>query len=599
MNKDFNLHIIRSVFVALFILFSNNVGAYNVGVINVKRGVQTRVDLPSEWKNELQKASVVVTNAPWSSSNSKLRIRSNQRYYCDIYTDGFSGEVTLDYYIDFVDRNWTTKTLSLTWTVIVDDTSPNSNPDNEYEEDKIEEPIDSWDKSGNYSISWYKKNETEFTISTNKELAGMAYLVNNGYTDFKDCTLRLANDIDLSDKKWVACSTFKGTFDGQEHTISGIFIGTDAEDQLKFGFWQHLNGATIINLNLEGTTFFYAKKKSAYDVYAGGLVGQADNSSEIKNCKVNMNINFKRGPVSSVSSLRPMEYYSEASEHCHVGGIIGYLKSGNIQNCVNLGSIKCYFRESMIPQGLSVSGIVGYCYYDGIIEYCENLSPLIKVVDGKYAGSAYFLRFINGICHSQNFFGKDIKCCRSVIDEIDVDIELDYDSDTPSIHISGISPEGKSLNCYSAISTIRVNTNISYTKMYYGGIKSETYGSSPQSCFSNSDVDISFNVRGKKKTYEKGRDGSTTFSAEQMKTHTFLDELNMYSTLELDGPVWKFKDGEYPYINEVNKGIDTEINKVTIQKDKSNMSIYDLYGRKWLQPQKGLNILDGKKVVIK
>lgn len=87
----------------------------------------------------------------------------------------------------------------------------------------VKEPFDSWQNGGNYSISWFKKNQSEFTITTNKELAGMAYLVNNGYTDFANKTIKLTADIDLTGKFWIPCDMFKGTFDGAGHTISGIY----------------------------------------------------------------------------------------------------------------------------------------------------------------------------------------------------------------------------------------------------------------------------------------------------------------------------------------------------------------------------------------
>ena len=38
---------------------------------------------------------------------------------------------------------------------------------------------DNWTSSGNYTISWFDNSKSEFHISTAKELAGLAYLVNN------------------------------------------------------------------------------------------------------------------------------------------------------------------------------------------------------------------------------------------------------------------------------------------------------------------------------------------------------------------------------------------------------------------------------------
>ena len=58
-------------------------------------------------------------------------------------------------------------------------TSTNSNSKSFF---LLETPTTKWTDEGNYDISWYSADATEFTISTAQELAGLAYLVNNGST---------------------------------------------------------------------------------------------------------------------------------------------------------------------------------------------------------------------------------------------------------------------------------------------------------------------------------------------------------------------------------------------------------------------------------
>jgi len=526
----------------------------------------------------------------FSKNGTNFTITANGSYYCKIKANKV-GTGTLSYLGTVARSNsWTTETYDMYWDVVVEK-SPEPDPDpNDKTEEEISEPTDDWCKSGNYSISWFSKTKTEFSISTNKELAGMAYLINNGYTEFEGCTIKLCADIDLSGKKWIQCKTFKGTFDGQGHIISGIYMGSEKEEQTEFGFWQRLVNANISNLTLEGTTSFYAKRKSDYDVSAGGLAGYAGWASVIRNCKVNMNVNFTRGATLSSTSTTPLQYYREAAVHCNVGGIIGYLKSGIIQNCVNSGSIKCYFRESMIPQGVSTSGIAGYCD-DGTVEFCENLSPLIKIEDAD-SHDFEFLRYVNGITHSS--FGA-VKCCRSIINEIDIHIDVDSYRDTPRIHISGIEPVAKAVNCYSVIRKINVDTDNSRTIIYYGGISSETYGNSPQSCFSNNDMGISINLS--KVTVNSRENGSDAFSSEQMKTPAFLEELNMYSIIEADGPVWtQPAEGGYPYIAALYEP--TGINTIYSVEAKPT-TVFSLSGQRLAAPKKGVNIVGGKKVVVK
>lgn len=90
--------------------------------------------------------------------------------------------------------------------------------------------------------SWYDENETTFTITTAEQLAGLAKLVNamdgdKGIDPMNGKTILLGADIDLSGKEWVPigyCEPimenhvyFTGSFDGQNHTISGIYINQE------------------------------------------------------------------------------------------------------------------------------------------------------------------------------------------------------------------------------------------------------------------------------------------------------------------------------------------------------------------------------------
>ena len=70
-------------------------------------------------------------------------------------------------------------------------------------------------------VSWYDEGQTEFTISTEQQLAGLAKLVNDGNT-FEDKTVRLDADLDLVERDWAPIGSgasagtvemrFRGTF---------------------------------------------------------------------------------------------------------------------------------------------------------------------------------------------------------------------------------------------------------------------------------------------------------------------------------------------------------------------------------------------------
>ena len=83
------------------------------------------------------------------------------------------------------------------------------------------EAVDIWD--GTADTSWYVGHEvdSEYHITTAEQLAGLAQLV-NGNILFKDKTIYLDNDLDLSGHQWISIGNgsnfsqyFGGTFDGQ------------------------------------------------------------------------------------------------------------------------------------------------------------------------------------------------------------------------------------------------------------------------------------------------------------------------------------------------------------------------------------------------
>lgn len=95
---------------------------------------------------------------------------------------------------------------------------------------------DGGDGPSDVDTIWYNKDQNEFTISTAEELAGLAAIVNgtaDGITpdSFSGKTITLTSDIDLAgsaDNPWTPIgngySYFTSTFDGQGHTISGLYI---------------------------------------------------------------------------------------------------------------------------------------------------------------------------------------------------------------------------------------------------------------------------------------------------------------------------------------------------------------------------------------
>ena len=60
-----------------------------------------------------------------------------------------------------------------------------------------------------------------------------------------------------------------------------------------------------------------------------------------------------------------------------------------------------------------------------------------------------------------------------------------------------------------------------------------------------------------------------------------------------------YEDNDWNNFRNIVEGTPTSITRVTLDKETPNTPIYDLNGRKLAEPQKGINIIDGKKVLIK
>ena len=178
---------------------------------------------------------------------------------------------------------------------------------------------DEWD--GTADTSWYNDTDTEFVITTAEQLAGLAKLVDGGNT-FEGKTINLGKNLDLDGKVFEPIGSyrknleFKGTFDGQEHTIFNMSQNTWALNNgyyygdLGLGLFGKVRDAEIKNLVIDGTgisgesgmcgtvaaaaygncTFENITVKNTqvndYQYYAGGIVGWASGNHVYKNINV-------------------------------------------------------------------------------------------------------------------------------------------------------------------------------------------------------------------------------------------------------------------------------------------------------------------------
>ena len=144
------------------------------------------------------------------------------------------------------------------------------------------------------------ENYNKIFIYTKEELEQFRDNVNNGNT-YEGMTVMLMNDIDLGGNEndestwWEPtgffstvdfpedAKPFSGTFEGNNHTIEGIYNKVEEGWQV-VGFFSHIDNATINNLSVSGDIVLGEYVEEDTSLAGGGLIGNASGNSTILNC---------------------------------------------------------------------------------------------------------------------------------------------------------------------------------------------------------------------------------------------------------------------------------------------------------------------------
>ena len=206
-----------------------------------------------------------------------------------------------------------------------------------------------------------ENSDTVTYIYTADDLVKFRDSVNAGNA-YTGKTVYLMNDIDLSTVgSWIPIgatgTVFAGTFDGNYHTISNLYINSNS--YIYVGFFTGAIESTIIknlimsNVNIYSTYYIGGAGTS----YVGGITGF--NYGQILNCGITSGIIDGR-QTQSVSGDRVVS----------VGGIAGASDS-YIDSCFNMASISSYTNTSNNVNNSRTGGIAGICS-SGSIRNCYN-----------------------------------------------------------------------------------------------------------------------------------------------------------------------------------------------------------------------------------
>ena len=206
--------------------------------------------------------------------------------------------------------------------------------------------------------------EDPYQIADAGQLALLSSLVNSEDYDtrrkYNKASYILTADVSLNDisdfESWETSAPenvwraigeegyFEGTFDGNGHTVSGMYICSDLvndgsntnKDGSSPGLFGKVSGGTITNVTLKDSMILVKGKP----LYVGGLAAYAGRESEISSCESDVTILS----VPNISGI---------------GGLAG-TASGSVTNCSSKGTIR-------LSDGCSAGGLIGVVIGD---EFC-------------------------------------------------------------------------------------------------------------------------------------------------------------------------------------------------------------------------------------
>ena len=223
-----------------------------------------------------------------------------------------------------------------------------------------------WQAGGEYTytVSLAAAKDLGYTIESNGSytvynadgLLNVAELVNGGKTDIN---ITLEKNIDLTGKDWTPIGTdydnsYKGTFDGGGHTITGLTFTTNDEYAGLFG-WLNRAG-TVKNVVMEGVQI---TSNQIYGGSIGGVVGYSWGT--IENCSVSGSVSGTNcvggvvGGQQSSGSIIGCSSSATVKGTRHVGGVVGE-KWGTMTACYATGNVTLEINS---PLDLSGGGVVG------------------------------------------------------------------------------------------------------------------------------------------------------------------------------------------------------------------------------------------------
>ena len=223
-----------------------------------------------------------------------------------------------------------------------------------------------WQAGGEYTytvslaaakdLGYTIESDGSYTVTSADGLMNVAELVNGGKTDIN---ITLDKNIDLTGKGWTPIGTsfdnsYKGTFDGGGHTITGLTVTTN--DQF-VGLFGYLNRAGMVkNVVMEGIQITSNHMFGC----TGGVVGYSWGT--IENCSVS-------GSVSGTICA---------------GGVVGIQWEASITGCSSSATVKGMVQVGGVAGETNSGATMAACYATGNVTI--EIDPINNILGGGLVG---------------------------------------------------------------------------------------------------------------------------------------------------------------------------------------------------------------------
>lgn len=233
-----------------------------------------------------------------------------------------------------------------------------------------------------------------YIIKTAEQLAFLAKQVNGGET-YQGKYFQLEADLDLSGREWApigigeretggstVTKPFAGTFDGNNHKISGLTLTAGLDDQGLFG----CSSGMIRNLGIENgnISISSAERIGAICGYSSGTIENCWNSADIT---------------------------GSTEGGIYVGGICGY-STGTISGCLNTGDITANSFIGGICGNTNRDTQISNCFNSGSITGKEQIGGIAGINLNNItfcinAGELTGEKKVYAVSHSDNVNGNE------------------------------------------------------------------------------------------------------------------------------------------------------------------------------------------------